>query len=271
MKNNRTIRKYLSLPDRKYDYCIVTDCPELMDTIEVLYRGYLRNEAERACTELQVYRIGREEYQVMFEGKTDVQNDPIRFVNNTLFENPFFNEDILALHGAAIRVGSEAVLFLGPTGAGKTTLTAYLVSRGFRYITEDCILINYANELVNPSPLPLHLRDGGVDVLSGNNIVLNYQYVDYYSLKRYIFIPPNVERSPMPIGAVYFINRQDENINRVYPLKTEDAFIRLIKSQFTRYPLKSPYIQMIKKIASRPCYQLEYTRMSFVDDIVGLC
>lgn len=66
----------------------------------------------------------------------------------------------------------------GSTGAGKTTLTAYLVSRGFRYITEDCILINYADELVNPCPLPLHLRDGGAKVLSENNIVLNYQYVD---------------------------------------------------------------------------------------------
>ncbi len=270
MKNAGTIKKYLSLPDRKYDYCIVTDCPELMDTLELLYGGFLGNGAGRDCMELRVYRIGREEYQVFFEGITDVQNDPIRFINNTLFENPFFNEDILALHGAAISGGSAAALFLGPTGAGKTTLTAYLVSRGFRYITEDCILINYADELVNPCPLPLHLRDGGAKVLSGNNIVLNYQYVDYFSLKRYIFTPPNVETGPMPIGAVYFINR-DENRNRVYPLKTEEAFIRLIKSPITRYPLRTPYIQALKKIASQPCYQLEYTRLSFVEEIVGPC
>lgn len=40
MKNARTLKKYLLLPDRKYDYCIVTDCPELMETLELLYGGF---------------------------------------------------------------------------------------------------------------------------------------------------------------------------------------------------------------------------------------
>lgn len=263
----KKLKRYLSLPNRKYDYCIVSDCLELIRILEMLYTGFLKYEAVRKCMELQVYQIGNEEYRVSFGGKTDVQNDPIRFVNNILFENPFFDESILALHGAAIGTGEVASLFLGPTGAGKTTLTAYLVSNGFNYITEDCILINYEDKLVNPCPLPLHLRDGGTEVLFVNNVVLKCQYVDYFSMKRYIFMPQNVKTIPTPIGAIFFITR-DEKRNRVCSMKTEDAFISLIKSTITQYPLRTPYIQAFKKISSLPCYRLEYSSFSFVKEMI---
>ncbi len=268
-ENMNILKRYISLPNRKYDYCIVSDCPELIRTLELLYAGFLKYEAVQKYMELQIYQIGNEEYQVSFNGKTDVQNDPIRFVKNILFENPYFDESILALHGAAIGTGEMASLFLGRTCAGKTTLTAYLVNKGFKYITEDCILINYADKLVNPCPLPLHLRDGGKDVLLKNNIAPEYRYINFSSIKRYTFMPQNVETRPTPIGAIYFITR-DENRNRVCSLKTEDAFIRLIKSPITWYPLRTPYIQAFKKISSLPCYQLEYSSFSFVEEIMNL-
>lgn len=261
------MKRYLSMPGRKYDYCIVTDCPDLINVLEICYCGLIKCEPVRECVDLYVYQISEGEYKGSFHGKTSIYKDPIRFVKGILFEYPFFTEDILALHGSAIAVNNKAFLFLGSTGKGKTTLAAYLVISGYKYITEDCILADYRKGTIAPCLRPFHLREGGMKVLEQNNISLEYRHVDYFSFNKYVYMPQNVATLPTQIGGIFFIERSEER-NAVYPISPEDAFFRLIKSTITQYPLRSPYIQGFKKLSKVPCFKVEYADFSFVKEVV---
>jgi hypothetical protein len=60
------------------------------------------------------------------------------------------------LHAAAIKVGGSALVLCGPSGAGKTTITLALATRGMRLLTEEVVWIDRTGE-VRGLPRPLHV------------------------------------------------------------------------------------------------------------------
>ncbi|MFP5288845.1 MAG: hypothetical protein ACLGI9_24120, partial [Thermoanaerobaculia bacterium] len=52
---------------------------------------------------------------------------------------------ILALHASAVRIGSGAVGFLAPSGAGKSSLAAALLQAGAPLLTDDVLPVEEAN------------------------------------------------------------------------------------------------------------------------------
>jgi hypothetical protein len=263
MKKNMFLKKYISFPGRQYDYCIISNCLELYELLKLIYGNFLVEMSIRKSIEIIVIKKSERLYQCSFAGKTSIEKNPIHFISNVFFENPYFDKDILPLHGAAISNGRWAYIFLGSSGAGKTTLTAYLLSNGFRYISEDCILINFEKNLIVPCPTPLHVREGGKEILTKNNIYINYNIATHNSFDRYVYIPPFIEIASLPIKAIFFILRTDGK-EKLYLIEKEEAFIKLIKASFIMHPLKHPYVQAFKRLSSIPCYQLEYSDFSFV-------
>ncbi|MCI9436089.1 MAG: hypothetical protein HFH85_02785 [Lachnospiraceae bacterium] len=267
MFGNGEYKRFLSMPNRRYDYCIVTNFFEIIKVLEIIYYGFLKHDPVRQIVEVGIYQVNEDKYKAFFRGKVEEIKDPISFVNNIIFENPFFEENILAMHGAVVEVLGKAYLFLGETEAGKTTLASYLINKGFNYMAEDCILIDYEQDVVNPYPNPLYLRNGGVEILENNGVFVPLRYVDYFSFKRYIYIPQNCQNVPQQIGSIFFIKRS-MNRNKVSAIKAEDAFFRLIKSTIIQYSLRHPYIREFKRLSTLPCYILEYADLSFVKNAV---
>ena len=74
----------------------------------------------------------------------------MRIFDQYLFDNNRYDNSVLALHGAAVEYGGRAYLFLASSTAGKTTLCAYLLSLGFGFVTEDCILVDRSTFDIHP-------------------------------------------------------------------------------------------------------------------------
>lgn len=53
----------------------------------------------------------------------------------------FYQRDWFPLHGSAIKIAQGAVLFVGASGIGKSTLAAALGQRGYPFITDDICII----------------------------------------------------------------------------------------------------------------------------------
>src|SRR5688572_19304714 len=49
----------------------------------------------------------------------------------------------LCLHASAVAFGGDAVAFAGPSGEGKSTFAAWLVSKGFKALTEDILPLRW--------------------------------------------------------------------------------------------------------------------------------
>jgi hypothetical protein len=63
------------------------------------------------------------------------------------------------LHGTAVTVGGEAVVFLGECGDGKSTLGAAMIQRGAKIVSDDLIAMRRRGQscLVQPGPARLKL------------------------------------------------------------------------------------------------------------------
>lgn len=65
---------------------------------------------------------------------------------------------LLHLHSAAVSAGGVAALLVGKSGDGKSTLTARLVERGWRYVTDEQVTISPHDRTVLPYARPITLR-----------------------------------------------------------------------------------------------------------------
>lgn len=71
----------------------------------------------------------------------------------------------LIVHAGAVASGGVAVVFPGPSGAGKTTLVAGLVQAGMGYLSDEAVAFDGDPPLAYPYPKPLSIKAGAHQVL----------------------------------------------------------------------------------------------------------
>lgn len=70
----------------------------------------------------------------------------------------------LLLHAAVVERGGRAVLMPGASGAGKTTLCALLVARGWRLLSDEFAIVDPARGDCVPMPRPPSFKNDGIAV-----------------------------------------------------------------------------------------------------------
>ena len=71
----------------------------------------------------------------------------------------------LAFHAGAVAVGSSVVAFPANSGGGKSTLTAACLQRGFDYVTDEGMCLDYVDGAVRPYPRPIGLSAWSAELL----------------------------------------------------------------------------------------------------------
>jgi hypothetical protein len=84
-------------------------------------------------------------------------------------------------HAAALSRSGATVLVPGKSGAGKTTLTAWLLHRGFAYLTDELVLLEPDSNRVRGFTRPLNLKQGSFAVLEQHTGVRFADYADMES------------------------------------------------------------------------------------------
>ena len=77
-----------------------------------------------------------------------------------------FAQDYFLLHAAVVEKNGFAAVLPAPPGAGKSTLCAGLVSRGWRLLSDELTLIpvNEPRQVI-PVPRPISLKNASIDVM----------------------------------------------------------------------------------------------------------
>ena len=199
---------------------------------------------------------------------TSTTQYPLQAIDDILYSSLSLSPDIFALHGAAIACNGHSCLFLGATTSGKTTLTSYLTSQGFGYITDDCILLNRETFTISPCTTPLHLRSGGLEVLRKYSCIPDtLEFLDEETFPRYVYTPDNCVTVPLPLGRIFFITRT-EQVNRLEDMGMTERITALMKAPIVEYPVDSSYLRFLTRLAKVPCNRLLYCDMNYVKEIL---
>jgi len=109
------------------------------------------------------------------------------------------SRDGLMFHAAAVALDNVAVMLPGKTGAGKTTLTAHLLRRGFSYLTDEMSYLPLGDSRVSGLPRPLGLK------VSGRGIVETEGWEVLAGSSTTLVLPPSARPSTHPPGLVAIV------------------------------------------------------------------
>ena len=136
------------------------------------------------------------------------------------------------LHASAILIDDAAIVFLGVSGAGKSTITAMLALRGFPVITEDVTAIidrgtTFAvvagHTRVRLWPDVAALLFGSADALP---LIANKEW------KRYFDVSDRFAQGTFEIAAIYSIDDRKQHAPRIEPLEGSEALLDLIAASY---------------------------------------
>jgi hypothetical protein len=136
------------------------------------------------------------------------------------------------LHASAVLIDGAAVVFLGVSGAGKSTIAAMLAQRGFPVITEDVTAIVdrgtkfdvvSAHPRVRLWPDVATLLFGSAEALP---LIANAEW------KRYYDVSDRFAHGTFEIAAIYSIDDRTNRPPRVEPLEGSEALLDLIAASY---------------------------------------
>jgi hypothetical protein len=81
----------------------------------------------------------------------------LEWINTTLNSTAMALTPCFAAHAGVVAVGTQVIAFPAVSGAGKSTLTGACLRRGFQYVSDEGLCIDYGSTEVWPYPRPLAL------------------------------------------------------------------------------------------------------------------
>jgi HprK-related kinase A len=77
----------------------------------------------------------------------------------------FHGHQFLIIHAAAVEKDGFAAILPGAPGSGKSTLTAFLVHKGWRLLSDELALISLQDGQVTPLARPISLKNRSIDLI----------------------------------------------------------------------------------------------------------
>ena len=259
------ITVYISFPSLQ-TFQIKSKSEAFIEALHLMFGAYCKTATVlESYSYIFVEKLNENEYFVSYNEHKIITDSPISYIYHYMIQDLMLQNNVWALHGAAVCYKNEVYLLLAPTHIGKTTLTAYLTNSGLEYVTDDCIVIDRASLMVHPFSIPLHLRSGGMEVLKkvGCNIPDNLPSVTEGNIHRYVLTPDKIRTSPVKIAKIFFIERT-EDINSIDLMDGAQSVMSLLNAPSVNYPIISEYLQFVSEIAKIGCYNLKYSDMNFV-------
>jgi hypothetical protein len=175
-----------------------------------------------------------------------------------------------------VAFGPECVLLPAIAGSGKTTLTAALVHAGATYFTDEIALIDDRTLIVTPVPLPLTVKDGGLEPLRSL-----YQELDALTTHiredhvRVRYLPPPPASLPSPAASararwIVFPRYSPDADTGLQPVERPSALQRLLEESYVRPgSLNQKKVEsLVQWMRTVECYDLPYSSLEAAVEIV---
>jgi len=258
---------YIKRTFHQPDFVITGNDEKILDFLRLQYNPFIYDYLPADTYGIEIIKQ-TDNYIIKNNGMEIITQTPLYDIDGIIFENTIYDDSVFALHGSAVECNGKAYLFIAGTGSGKTTLASYLACSGFGYITDDCILLDRDNFYVYPYNCPVQLRDGGLKILEKlEKVPDNLQFLDDEVIRRYIYTPGNCITKPLPLGGVYFIER-NETENMIVNISTNEKMTELMKAPITNYTITPDYLRLIARLSRTVCQKLIYRDMEYVVKII---
>ena len=262
-----------TLSNRHVSFCgssirVEYEGPETARLVTFLYRD-IANDPDipphitfRLRSEDGVFRLecGQD---VRYEGSCPGQAANT-LLNETIYHLADKNRDGLLFHAAAVALNGRCLLLPGKTGAGKTTLAAWLVKNGFVYLTDELVHIAPGSRVVNALRRPLNVKKGSLPVLETLGVDIKAPEIVSSSeaaLVPHVLLGTQDGRVTPPLAALIFPHHQPGSRFRVEPLTSGQTALALVECLINARNLPKHGVPAIARLSK----EVQAFRMSYAD------
>lgn len=127
-----------------------------------------------------------------------------------------YQRGLFPLHASVVQLGSEAVAFCGASGAGKSTIAAWLAQRSYPLVSDDLCRLELPAEgrpRAWPAPAQLRLWSDALGALGWSTTGLER---DHFRIDKF-HLPWTEARTaqPVPLRAIYLVEAGEIGISRM--------------------------------------------------------
>ena len=173
----------------------------------------------------------------------------------------------LVFHASAIETGSGALVFMGVSGRGKSTLAASFATHGFRFLTDDGLLLEEkkGRYQVQPSHPSIRLWQDSQEALVAEDAAIAPP-VQHTSKARFLAGEDMAFcGEARPLQRIYFLGEGTASAVEFQPMVPSEALIELVRHSFLldieEQTQLAQHFDRLARLVSRPIfYRLDYPR-----------
>ncbi|MGD8816469.1 MAG: PqqD family protein [Acidobacteriota bacterium] len=263
----RELRIEVSADDRR--------CTNLLEQVFGFLLARDESTQARATIGISIHTSPADRYTVHYGATTvpDCRLDQVPPLVHAAMARAYydFNFRFLALHSAAVCAEGKLLLLPGGAGAGKSSLTAALLARGFGYVTDELLLVDLYAKTLTGAPLAIGLKPGAWQLVGaiypGVASMPVFERQDGRRVK--YLTPPGLCRNCAleHIGAVVFPSVTADVHLALHPLSVAETFSRFTEAGYDtgRRMTRRDISRVFDWIGAIPAYELCYRNL---DDAV---
>jgi hypothetical protein len=156
--------------------------------------------------------------------------------------------DKLVLHAGAVSLRGSGLLLPAQSGAGKSTMTAALILRGFRYLSDEAAAIDPISLEVEPYPKPLTLSGGSLALLGRHALP-----GDAGGLKQVVAcsaLRAGAVSRPVPARLLIFPSYQPGATSTLTPMSRAEALVEVAGCSFNFVDHGGAWMPLLQRLVT---------------------
>lgn len=183
-------------------------------------------------------------------------------------------KDAFCIHAGAVVFDNKAFLIVGESGAGKSTFTAWLVSQGATYLTDELSIIDkhgFVTGLSRPIQIKWHGTDTAFALVDSKDNLIPGSKVSGIPISAfYNKVISNTEQQ-YQLSGIIFINYQQSADYQLTKLSSAEAGMKVMQNYVNaRNVDRFGFTDLMETINKTPCYHLKYSNFFNCNDVLSL-
>lgn len=173
-------------------------------------------------------------------------------------------DEFLQLHAATMVHQDRGFIFAGPSGCGKSTLVAGLLSRGWRYLSDEFALIHQDSHHLHAFPKAVCVKAGSFETIERLNLPFAGDRYYIKGLKGRVAyvnprdVGPDAVATPVPVRFVVFPKYVRDGNPRLHPMTRARAAFALTGCALNRQVYGERAVSILSDVVrGAECYALE--------------